>query len=649
MSINEQNDSDTTAATGLLSDAIEKQPKPKRKSCLKRVLLVFGGGIVALFLWFGVFSGTVPLEISEETTIFTEPRTPDGKWIDYHKAIENLSYPPGMKTDTNGYRLIVRHLGIGKVWFYDHEKGETSENEEMQKLYEKKVYEKLGLDPEVKPDHEFVEFDQYVFDYAKEHFSDEAESNKYTSEILFRDTHGHELPESLDPIYEEWVRKYGASLDIVTEATLKPEFCFPIVTIDETQPLFMANVNMDIIQRSRSFARSYAARCDYRLAAGDIEGAMEDVLASHRLARFVGSEGPLVRGLVGIALEGISNYKGIAVNPEHQPTAEQIRRFMQQRDALPPIASFEEIMKMEHYYSLEALQGYASGRKASLGHPSPSVAALPGYDWNRVFKTFNRKFAEVQGTVVGTYEGHRSQFGSFNLLSRNARSDTLAETLSNLLFPAVQAGREAWRRVGCTNNMKRITLAMLLYDAENGTLPPSFSVDAEGKPLHSWRVLLLPYLNDENAEKLHSEIRLDEPWDSEYNRQFHDRVPEFYRCPSHRSLRPSDTIYTVIVGERTPFGSDGLGRKASDFSPVTMLLAEVSEAFHWMDPSGDIPYDIAVEGVKSQDPSSSVSSTAKLGSFHAGGCNLAHRSGSVSFHGTSGEQQRWLNMLGKEP
>ncbi|MHB9078993.1 MAG: DUF1559 family PulG-like putative transporter [Pirellulaceae bacterium] len=99
-----------------------------------------------------------------------------------------------------------------------------------------------------------------------------------------------------------------------------------------------------------------------------------------------------------------------------------------------------------------------------------------------------------------------------------------------------------------------------MYQHEHGTLPPAYTVNAEGQPLHSWRVLLLPYLGQ---QELYGKLRLDEPWDSEHNRQFQDAAPNIYQCPSAK-LQPSPTrpptrLSSVKVQNPDTLISPGLG------------------------------------------------------------------------------------------
>ncbi len=70
----------------------------------------------------------------------------------------------------------------------------------------------------------------------------------------------------------------------------------------------------------------------------------------------------------------------------------------------------------------------------------------------------------------------------------------IGTVLVALMLPSVRRGREPARQVQCKNNLRNIALALRNYETEYHALPPAFTVDAEGKPLHSWRTLILPYL-----------------------------------------------------------------------------------------------------------------------------------------------------------
>jgi type II secretion system protein G len=123
-----------------------------------------------------------------------------------------------------------------------------------------------------------------------------------------------------------------------------------------------------------------------------------------------------------------------------------------------------------------------------------------------------------------------------------------APVMAALLLPAVSSAREAGRRSQCANNLKQIDLALLNYEQAHRSFPPAYTVDKNGKPLLSWRVLILPYLEQ---EPLYRQFHLDEPWDSEHNKKLIVDLP-LYRCPSGRLL-PGKTTYLTVRGKDTIF------------------------------------------------------------------------------------------------
>jgi len=90
----------------------------------------------------------------------------------------------------------------------------------------------------------------------------------------------------------------------------------------------------------------------------------------------------------------------------------------------------------------------------------------------------------------------------------------IVAALVALWLPASRGGREPARRSQCKNNLKQIGLALHNYVDHHGVLPPAYTVDANGKRLHSWRTLILPYLDQ---AELFNRIDLSKPWDDPVN------------------------------------------------------------------------------------------------------------------------------------
>lgn len=146
-------------------------------------------------------------------------------------------------------------------------------------------------------------------------------------------------------------------------------------------------------------------------------------------------------------------------------------------------------------------------------------------------------------------------------------------------------------RAASQNNVKQIVLALHNYHDTHGRLPPAVVRDAQGKPLYSWRVLILPYLEE---AKLFKQFKLDEPWDSAHNKPLLAQMPRVFAAPSvdDPKAEPYTTYYQVFVGEGTAFeGGEGL-RLPDDFpngTSSTFLVAEAGEAVPWTKPA-DLVY-----------------------------------------------------------
>ncbi|GHT42674.1 hypothetical protein FACS189443_5910 [Planctomycetales bacterium] len=178
------------------------------------------------------------------------------------------------------------------------------------------------------------------------------------------------------------------------------------------------------------------------------------------------------------------------------------------------------------------------------------------------------------------------------------------------------------QRRACRNHLKQILLAFHNYHDVYGILPPTFTVDKNGKPLHSWRVLILPFI-EQNA--MFKSIRLDEPWDSEHNKQFHNKMPEVFRCPVCQGNEKRDTNYCVVVGKETLGRTDGKGLHfslLSDGLSNTIGVTERKTPVCWMEPT-DILQEDAYLGINKK--------AEGIGSGHQDGVSVGICDGSVLF------------------
>ena len=130
--------------------------------------------------------------------------------------------------------------------------------------------------------------------------------------------------------------------------------------------------------------------------------------------------------------------------------------------------------------------------------------------------------------------------------------------LGQVLYPAMDGAREAILRSDCRDNIRKLTTAIHDYESKHGHIPPPYSIAADGTPLHSWRVLLLPFLGEKS---LYDEIDLNKPWDDPVNIPFHDQMPEVYCCASIKYYSKwrstgNTTAYIVVLGSGTAWDAN---------------------------------------------------------------------------------------------
>jgi len=167
--------------------------------------------------------------------------------------------------------------------------------------------------------------------------------------------------------------------------------------------------------------------------------------------------------------------------------------------------------------------------------------------------------------------------------------------LAGMFLPFTSRGiRPAARRTQCLNNLRQISLAMINYESENGHFPPAYIADENGKPMHSWRVLILPYLDQQS---LFDQYDFDEPWDGPNNaklvNQLHEDLFDAWWDDKANGL----TCFKLVTGEGTAFERGQtikLDEISGGASNKIMIVYDNSKPVNWMAPE-DIAIDDAIE------------------------------------------------------
>jgi len=211
--------------------------------------------------------------------------------------------------------------------------------------------------------------------------------------------------------------------------------------------------------------------------------------------------------------------------------------------------------------------------------------------------------------------------------------------LAALFLPSASRSREAARRSQCKNNLKQIAIALHNYHDKYRAFPPACTVDADGKPLHSWRTLILPYLEQ---KALYDKIDLTKPWNDPANADAFKTILDVYRCPSEQGPA-THTIYLALVTSNSclRLGESSRLSDIKDGASSTLLVTEVDSehAVPWMAPiDADISLFLAIR------PTSEL--------VHTSGVHAVSADGTVRFlnAGLSAEiRHALISIDGNEP
>ena len=207
-------------------------------------------------------------------------------------------------------------------------------------------------------------------------------------------------------------------------------------------------------------------------------------------------------------------------------------------------------------------------RILKLGVESMGAYGMEMFRWSAV----DAESPEVWGAYW------RRMLGSLSdSIKRNAEDNrvvTRLENLEELMFVVSLAGmsanllegvQESLPRSKTESNLEEIAIAIQGFESVHRRIPQRAIRDNDGKPLLSWRVLLLPYLGQ---DELYSQFRLNEAWDSEHNKKLLEKMPAVYANPN-TELQLGYTTYLA------PFGYvDQREQTAWDVEPL--LLRQVS-------------------------------------------------------------------------
>ncbi len=188
-----------------------------------------------------------------------------------------------------------------------------------------------------------------------------------------------------------------------------------------------------------------------------------------------------------------------------------------------------------------------------------------------------------------------------------------------LSLPSIRSAKGPSVTLHCRNNLKNIVLAMYNYASRNGgQFPPAYTVDSNGKPLHSWRTLILAHLD---RREMYDRIDFSKPWDDTVNAEVFKTHVRVYSCPALLN-RHNMTTYQVIVSPSScfPLPKSRNMSEITDGAGQTLLVVEMCSeyAVPWMSP-------------QDTDEQTFLAQYSNGCSPHSGGFNVGYADGSVGF------------------
>ena len=191
-------------------------------------------------------------------------------------------------------------------------------------------------------------------------------------------------------------------------------------------------------------------------------------------------------------------------------------------------------------------------------------------------------------------------------------------------FNPIAKARAAARRAASSNHLKQLALGFHIFHDTYNALPPAAVIGPDGKPWHSWRVLLLPFLEE---MELYKKYDFSQPWDSPKNLAVAEKMPPVFRDPAREGPLDTLTDYAAITGEAAIFQPGVVTMKSADDFPACLTagkkvgFASVTDGtsntilFATLDPARKIPWT-KPEDIILDDAFPGIGEPAGIGAIH---------------------------------
>ncbi len=574
---------------------------------------------------------------------------------DCHYWYEELQEEACNPVEKNGWRLLLAAYGpkaLKANWIDERILWEDVLTNRISKEWFEKLWEpiciKMDVNPTVKPTFfgrlspvsflvqrgandqepisEYVDFsslDESSFYYEagrrRQGRITVDEANAIYQELISRPWSEEECP-----TLARWIDENADQYDLLARAARQPKFaCWHIAP---EYPGTMSDLLLPDVLALRELVHILSLRMNLRIGAGNLSEALDDFETQLLFSKSIicTSRSCYNEHLVALAIMREALSAPFFYSPDRSFSAEErarylsfVRDFTEENtlsgagfsqgerivkfgtlvDALRSRRDGSDILKI-------LLKGYRNPKvfeeeenSALVSEASEIMKNLPVND-AKCFEQFMELWDVGSRNQMNSAELRQyvNQWASEQKNGRYGSSASLTAVCCSLLVPDFHVVYRAFNQHIELFRMAIVGEALLAYQNDHGALPPAFTRDVQGRPLHSWRVLILPYLG-EKEKALYDQIRLDEPWDSEYNSQFHESMPTLYDAAHLNSVkqRYDDglTQLTVFLGDDQFFDESGVGKdwrrcRENKDALKQALVVERATPICWMQPDAEL-------------------------------------------------------------
>jgi hypothetical protein len=407
----------------------------------------------------------------------------DKRWhIEYEKVL-NEDFGKGITPEKNSNALLA--LAIGP----------TPEGVAMPPAY----YKWLNVSVPPKDGEYFVGLDGFKRDRLGLSAAQAEALNEFKERAMQRAWVAKDCPS-----LAEWLKINEKPLGVVIEATKRPEFFNPFVSLrKEGEPSGIPNVPMPYVQTFRKLATALLTRATLRLGEKKFDDAWQDILACHRLGRLL-TRATLLESLVGIAISQLASTTTLGFLERADQSSEQLLKRLRDLQMLPPVRPLGDTLVISERMNcldliLVVRENGSRALKLGIGNDNKPTEeeqkAMEKLDWAAVLQALNKwSDRQVAATRLQDRAGREKAFDRIEeelkqlktnpmspedfvkLLTDKTAGQTVGDVLTGIWVPGIRNVQQAHDLSAQTERNLHLAAALAAYHKDNNSYPSKLAI-----------------------------------------------------------------------------------------------------------------------------------------------------------------------------